>query len=309
MNDGVLQTAIAQFPPGRWAVGVSGGADSVAVLCLLRERAELELVVVHLDHETRGQASTDDAAFVAELAAKWNLPAVIAWRSEIQPGLVHPPSNASAMYRACRLALFRKVVAERALQGVILAHHADDLAETVLHRLLRGGAATGLAGMSPRSVVGGLVIHRPMLAVRRETLRQILADRQLAFREDASNASDDYLRNRLRKILSRRPELVPDLLNLARSSADLRRWVLDHAPTLEARFRIERLADLPAPLARESARRWLIAQGSPAGDLSSKVLDRLVLLCIDASTPPRSQFPGGLVVGRKNGWVERVGGS
>ncbi len=308
MTAGPLQSAIAQVPPGRWAVGVSGGADSVAMLGLLRERADLQLVVVHLDHETRGQASTDDASFVASLAAGWKMPAVIARRSEIQPGLADPPANASALYRACRLALFRKVVAERQLQGVILAHHADDLAETVLHRLLRGGAATGLAGMAASGTVGGLLILRPMLAVRREMLRQTLTEQGQPFREDASNASDDYLRNRLRKILLRFPDLVPELLALSKSTAALRDWVLENAPKLEARFRVERICDIPPVLARESARRWLVSQGAPASELSTKVLDRLVLLCTDASTPPRGQFPCRIMVGRKGGWVERLDG-
>src|SRR3982750_439033 len=82
-----LMEAIATVPAGVWAVGVSGGADSVALLSLLRTRADLLLHVVHLDHETRGQDSTGDATFVADLARQWNLPCTVARWRDIEPHL------------------------------------------------------------------------------------------------------------------------------------------------------------------------------------------------------------------------------
>jgi len=305
--DSSLNSSIAQIPPGPWAVGVSGGADSVALLSLLRDRADLQLVVVHLDHETRAGQSGNDAAFVAELATQWRLPAVVAKRSEIEPALLSPPANRSAMFRACRIELFRRVVDDRKLQGVILAHHADDQAETVLHRLTRHAPPTGLSGMAARSTVRGLTILRPLLSVRRDALRQVLVDRGQPHREDASNASDDYLRNRLRKWLADKPAVVESLLELSRSCHDLREWIHDRSPTLDTTFRTRALCDLPLLLARDAARRWLVAQGSPADELSSAVLDRLLSMCSDASTPARVQFPGGLTVRRRRGVVERVG--
>src|SRR5512133_2495346 len=122
MIDLRLVQAVAHIPAGGWAVGVSGGADSVALLSLLRRRIDLSLQVVHLDHQTRGQASTDDAAFVEQLSRAWNLPATLARRSEIEAGLTELPANPSARYRALRLELFRRVVGRGGLQGVILAH-------------------------------------------------------------------------------------------------------------------------------------------------------------------------------------------
>jgi len=304
MNDAVLQDAIARVPPGRWAVGVSGGADSVALLLLLRDRPDLRLVVAHLDHETRGQASTGDAAFVRELAEKLELPVEIARRSDIEPYFINPPTNPSALYRACRIELFHRVVADHQLQGVILAHHADDQAETVLHRLLRGAPATGLAGMADRVTLGSLLVLRPLLAVRRDRLRAFLLAREQTHREDASNASDDYLRNRLRKTLSDQPAVVVALLALAADCGALRAWSTRVGPKLEDRFRIDQLADLPDVVARECAKQWLGGQGAPAGELSSAVLDRLLLMCRDASTPARQQYPGGLTVARRRGVVE-----
>src|SRR5688500_1479814 len=161
--DRALTAAIATVPPGRWAVGVSGGPDSVALLDLLRTRDDLALHVVHLDHQLRGDASAADAHFVADLAHRWNLPCTIARRDEIEPALADLPANPSARYRRLRLALFANVARAHGLSGVILAHHADDQAETVLQRLLRPSGPMGLAGMSATAHVGSLRIVRPLL--------------------------------------------------------------------------------------------------------------------------------------------------
>ncbi len=300
--------AIAQIPQGAWAVGVSGGADSVALLSLLRDRADLQLTVAHLDHETRNGQSTDDAAFVAELAMQWRLPCVVAKRSEIEPALNKQASNPSAMFRECRIELFCRVIAGRGLQGVILAHHADDQAETVLHRLLRNSPVTALGGMRFRSCVNGVTILRPLLGVRRDALRQVLTGRGLSHREDASNASDDYLRNRLRRWLADRPVVVQQLLELSQQSGSLRDWVANRAMVLDSSFRTRALCDLPILVARESAKRWLMARGSPGEELAAPVLDRLIDMCVDASTPAKWQFPGRLTVNRRRGMVEGVSG-
>src|SRR5206468_4004488 len=127
--DAVLNSAAASVPPGRWAIGVSGGADSVALVCLLHGRADLSLRVVHLDHELRGEQSAADARFVCELADVLKVPCT-ARRLSQMPSALPLPANLSARLRAFRLALFRQVVAELGLQGVLLAHHGDDQADT-----------------------------------------------------------------------------------------------------------------------------------------------------------------------------------
>jgi tRNA(Ile)-lysidine synthase len=294
--------AAARVPPGRWAVGVSGGADSVALLLLLRERPDLALHVVHLDHETRAGASADDARFVERLAGRLSLPSTVARRGDLEPTLPLPPANLSARYRAARLALFRRVAKAHDLGGVILAHHADDQAETVLHRLLRGSGAAGLAGMSPRATIGGLVILRPLLGVGRAALRAVLAARGQDWREDASNASDDYARNRLRRTLAQRPGLVDALLVLGGACRDVRDWLRAGAPNVPgAALPTRELLALPAPVRRQLASRWLTAAGVPADRVERPVVDRLVLMAEDAATPARQNFPRGLTVRRKAG--------
>src|SRR2546423_845701 len=80
-------------PAGMWAVAVSGGADSVALLSLLRKRSDLSLRVVHLDHQTRAGASSEDARFVEALAKKWEIPCDIARLDQVVPDISDPPKN------------------------------------------------------------------------------------------------------------------------------------------------------------------------------------------------------------------------
>ena len=116
MHSANLQDDIGAVPAGSWVVAVSGGADSVALLELLRHRADLALHVAHLDHETRAGESAADAEFVRQLATQWGLPCTIARRGEIEAAVASVPRNTSARYRAARLALFRDVVARHKLQ-------------------------------------------------------------------------------------------------------------------------------------------------------------------------------------------------
>jgi tRNA(Ile)-lysidine synthetase-like protein len=298
----ILQAAVNSVPAGTWAVAVSGGADSVALLSLLRHRADLKLRVAHLDHQTRAGASTEDAKFVAALAAQWNLPCDVAMLEEIAPAINEPPRNRSAYFRAARLAFFRRVVEQRRLAGVILAHHADDQAETILLRLLRGSSYVGLAGMSPRSAIGGLEMLRPLLVVPREALREHLREVGQAWREDQSNASADYLRNVARCALGGSPSLARELIDLGDACRDLREWA-NLLPAPPAEMPVGALQNLPPILAREQARRWLIAQGAKRDELEPGVLDRLIEMACDAASPARQHFPGELLVRRRRGVI------
>jgi tRNA(Ile)-lysidine synthetase-like protein len=305
VDESALQSAIAIVPSGGWGVGVSGGADSVALLRLSSLRPDLSLHVIHLDHQTRGPASTGDAEFVKELATTLRLPVTIALREQVEREITEIDANPSARYRAARFQLFRHVVAREHLDGVILAHHADDQAETVLHRLIRGSGPGGLAGMSVRTDISALTILRPMLAIRGKALRDYLHAIGQSWREDASNASDDYLRNRLRRWLADEPALHAALIDLADACRGLRDWAQHEAPHLAETFSTAQLGGLPDVLAHESARRWLVDRGVPPDQLTEGALDRLLEMCRDAATRPRLDFPGPVRVSRRGGviWV------
>lgn len=300
----LLQSAIKSVPAGAWAIGISGGADSVALAALLRTRTDLQLHLVHLDHELRDQESRDDAASVAELASRWGLPCVIARRHELQRQITSTlPANPQARYRELRLQLFRQVVGQRRLAGVLLAHHAGDQAETVLLRLVRGAGLRGLAGIPPVTQIGGLTIRRPLLGVPAEMLRTHLRQASIAWREDSSNASGKYLRNRVRAYLATRAELGTDVVRLAEQVAELNAWLAAQSPMLESSFAVAQVRGLPAILARDALRRWLTARGAEEDELSIAVVNRLRDMVEDAAAPARTHFPGGVLVGRRGGKI------
>jgi tRNA(Ile)-lysidine synthase len=309
MASGVLDPSlVACVLPGAWAVGVSGGADSVALLSLLRERRDVRCHVVHLDHETRGGASGEDARFVAALAARWGVEYTIIRRGELEREVEGLPANRSARFRALRLALFRRVCSARQLAGVVLAHHAGDQAETIFQRLVRGSPPAGLVGMRDRSWIGGLQILRPLLEIGPERLREHLCAIGQGWREDASNVSGEYQRNRVRAVLARQPSLVQALIAVGAAMGALVEWTRECAPELAERFAVEQLRDLPDALALEAARRWLVERGAPADELSVGVLERLVGMARDMGTAGRRHFPGKLLVGRRSGLIGLISG-
>jgi tRNA(Ile)-lysidine synthetase-like protein len=308
MGQTVLESATVPEPSdGRWAVAVSGGADSVALLWLLRDRssaAGLHLHAAHLNHELRGEESEGDARFVAELSTRLGLPCTIGLRHEVEakmPAERGLPKNPSARYRAARLAFFRQVVTEQQLDGVIFAHHADDQAETVLQRLLRGSGWAGLCGMRARSTIGGLLVLRPMLGARRAEVREYLSQIGQPWREDSSNASDKYFRNRLRLLLAERGDLTAELLRLSEACSALRRWVAANAPRLEQTFAADELAELPAILARTAAGRWLADFADGAN--SPRSIDLLLEMASDAAMPARRQVSAKVTLCRRRGRI------
>jgi tRNA(Ile)-lysidine synthase len=297
MND--VAGAIASVPGGAWAVGVSGGADSVALLALLRERGDLWLCVAHLDHETRGGASGEDARFVEELAGRWGIPMITRKRSAIEAQMKQLPSNRSARFRAARMEMFRQVVSSEQLSGVILAHHWDDQAETVMQRLIRGSGPAGLRGMKPCANIGGVTVLRPMLGVRRAALRAVLLERTIAWREDASNERLDQQRNCVRKVL--------ESVALGAACDAWESWLESAAPALPEAFEVEMLRAIPPAVALHAARRWLAKRAAKREEIPADAARRLVAMACDAATPARQDFHGGVHVRRRAGriWAER----
>lgn len=322
-----MREAIASVRGGRWGVAVSGGADSVATLHLLSARArsanDLELVVVHVDHELRGRESEADAQFVEGLARELGLGMLLRRRAEVearmkgtallkQRGLETRESNGlravdkasaglGAYLRQLRLEVYREAMERFGLAGVVLGHHADDLAETMLLRILRGSPRSGTLGLAPlrsEQVVSGVRLLRPMLGIRRARLREFLEQAGLAWREDASNANDSHLRNRVRRLLADRPAVTEALLRLASSAARAEAELDGATPALDASPRLSELASLPEPIRRRAARRWMIARGVPEAGAGPKAVDALVAL-VDAAGPRAADLPGGIRVTRR----------
>ena len=192
------------FTPGDTVVvAVSGGADSVALLDILASLRglRLKLVAAHLNHMLRGDESDGDEGFVRNLADSYGLPIVVR-RVDVRDVARREGKSLEDAGRSCRYAFFDEVAATHGACSVALAHHADDQAETVLLRLLRGAAGSGLCAMAPRSA-GRYV--RPLLGVSRREIEGYLEARGIAWRNDSSNEDGKFLRNRIRH------ELIPFL--------------------------------------------------------------------------------------------------
>jgi tRNA(Ile)-lysidine synthase len=179
--------------PARAVVAVSGGADSVALLDLLAGVAAasgLELVVAHADHGIQpGSAAV--AALVRELAGRYGLPFT---GGELRLGAAASETRA----RQERYRFLRSVQAERQARYLVTAHHADDQAETVLLRLLRGSAPAGLAGIPPRGQHG---LVRPLLPFTRAELLEYTVARALPYHDDPANAELRHTRSWVRHCL------------------------------------------------------------------------------------------------------------
>jgi tRNA(Ile)-lysidine synthase len=275
-------------------VAVSGGVDSVSLACALREIAEregLRLAIGHVNHGLRGAESDADQAAVEELAARLALPVRTA---RVDPGALRAgrpsrdrPSPAEAA-RELRYAALLGMAAALGAERVATAHTADDQAETVLLRILRGTGPDGLGGIPERSF-GGRVV-RPLLGTTRAEIERFAAERGLAWREDRSNASPAQPRNRLRREWLPRlarafnPRLLRALADLAEAQRRDSEWIgvlvereacARFAP--EGRWlRIDARAwsELPEALSRRLARQALALCGA-ARLVSRRHLERM----------------------------------
>ncbi len=183
---------INQLNPGKYVVAVSGGVDSVALLDLLSRQPCLELIVAHFNHGIRGRQSSQDARFVAGLAAGYGLPYC---QGEGRLGA----AASEAVARRARYAFLRQICKKYQAQAIITAHHQDDLVETALINLIRSGGIRSLTSL--RSSRFGII--RPLLGSPKSRLVAYARRHRLAWREDPSNREVRFLRNYLRlKVLS-----------------------------------------------------------------------------------------------------------
>jgi tRNA(Ile)-lysidine synthase len=203
----------------RVGVAVSGGADSVALLLLLlelREKLGIVLSVVHFNHKLRGRASDADEKFVAKLAARYGLELNSA-SLDVAKKAKKERANLEDAARRARYDYFRSLAESGPCTRIVVAHTADDQAETVLAHILRGTGLAGLGGIHP--VAGPIV--RPLLGVRRAELKTYLRNRKQTWREDVTNRDTKRMRARIRSKLlpllekQFQPAIVEHLATLA----------------------------------------------------------------------------------------------
>ena len=274
---------------------VSGGADSVALLLalyLLRQKLGICLEAAHFDHQLRGTESDGDAAFVRELCERFDIPLHMG-RGQVVAG----EKGLEAAARDARYAFLQGLPGK-----IATAHTADDNAETVLMHLVRG---TGLKGLGAIAPVRGQII-RPMLTVTRDEVLGFLEGYCLPHREDSSNESDRFLRNRIRHhvmplLRQENPKLAENLSQMAlrlRQDEDL----LSDLAQVDGPLEIETLRAMP-----EAQRSRVLERCLKQGGVREPEAEHIALadaVVFSEKPSAKARFPGGIILGRCYGRLQ-----
>jgi len=232
-------------------LAVSGGLDSMVLLHTLRRlssRHRWRLTVAHFNHQLRGRSSDADEKLVHQTATAMKLP-FVAGRADVREFARISKLSIEMAARKLRHDFFARVANERKICIIALAHHADDQVELFFLRVLRGAGGEGLAGMkwrAPSPVDSKIVLVRPLLGATKAEMRGFARENKIRFREDATNASLDLPRNRVRH------ELLPLLQQ-------------HYQPALtKTVLRLMEIVGAEADVVGEMARRWLKETGRDA---------------------------------------------
>ncbi|MDD4715331.1 MAG: tRNA lysidine(34) synthetase TilS [Oscillospiraceae bacterium] len=291
---------------------VSGGADSVCLLHLLQALSGsmgFRLAAAHFNHMLRGDASDGDEAFVRSLCLSWGIP-FYAGRGDVRKAR-EKGRGLEETARALRYAFLRRTAQATGASLIATAHTADDNAETILMRLVRGSGLRGLCGIPPRREE----IVRPLLTTSRSEISAYLKERGLSHREDESNRDPSFTRNRLRQ------EALPVLRSLnprlnetmAAAAASLRADLAfiegeaePYAHFIVAEGKSRRIAanvlkDLPKAVSSRLIRTALHSAGAGLQDVGAAHIAAILDLCKGERPSARISLPGGVTVRRDYG--------
>jgi tRNA(Ile)-lysidine synthase len=321
-----LQNLLAtSWPPDAWRdltvlAAVSGGADSVALLrglAAIRAPGPGRLCVAHFNHALRGAESAGDEAFVVELCRQLGLHCEVGHAAAVLADA--PGATLEEAARDARYEFLRQTAERLGARYVVTAHTADDQAETVLHRVIRGSGVAGLCGIGRTRCLGPAVtVIRPLLGVRRSQLLAYLEELGQSYRDDSSNADRQFTRNRIRHELLPRlaadfnPGVVDALLRLATLAGEMQAVIDAQVDALAARcvaaaspdavrIEISALTAEPPYVVRELLIAVWRRQGWPLQSMGFAEWEQLAHMALPVpgspSTPAvrKRMFPGGVV--------------
>jgi tRNA(Ile)-lysidine synthase len=294
----------------KWLVAVSGGRDSIALLHACAMVSDLtesnRLVICHVNHQLRGAESDADEAMVRNLAAHYKLP-ISVHAAEVSAIAVDEKKSIELAAREARHFAFSSACAEYQCDAVLLAHHADDQAETLLYNILRGSA--GLKGMQKKTHLTEkkLTLVRPMLHVRRSEINDYISEHNLSYREDQTNAEPFAVRNRLRneaipllsEILGR--DIAPSLLKSlhhAEQNEQFIKEMIDYPSMLDPQGRIHlpSLTEVPQVIQKRILHRYLTEQ--KISNISHELINSCLSL-LDPENSSKINLPRGKFLRRK----------
>lgn len=299
--------------PGVGVAAVSGGADSVALLRSLHEVRPEGITIAHLNHQLRGEESDADEAFVRDLADCLRIPCRTA---RVDVAARAAGANLEATARESRYEFLAGVAREVGAGWIATGHTADDQAETVLHRLIRGSGLQGLRGIARQQ---GIVV-RPLLGVTRTDVLAYLASLDQPLRQDASNADPRFTRNRIRSELipllkTFNPEVVEALGRLSVQAGEAFEVLEADATHLAAETELPRAGAMVVlnagklenahPYRVRELFRWLWQrEGWPPGEMTAEHWTRLV--AVTQGRLVAMDLPGGIRA-KRVGKVVQVG--
>ena len=300
-------------------VAVSGGPDSVALCHLLhrlRHSHKVELVVAHVHHGLRGAEADQDALFVHNLSHQLGLP-VVEQRLEVRTWQKKHGGSLQMAARALRYQCLHQVMTEKGASKLALGHNADDQAEEILLRILRGAGQRGLSGMDPCNRNG---VIRPLLECHRHEIMAYLEDHGLAFRQDSSNLKPWCQRNLLRlELLPQLQQAFNSNLNatLLRTSkifreeedfweSHLASWLKEHSLNHGdggIRFPIRPLLETHPAMQKRLLRRVVQEVKGDLREFGFHHTEILLQLCRSPAANRQLDLPGAVQVEKSYDWV------
>ncbi|MBN1457613.1 MAG: tRNA lysidine(34) synthetase TilS [Sedimentisphaerales bacterium] len=299
----------------RVLAAVSGGADSAALLqTLIRLKQagqiEVELSVGNVNHNLRGAESDGDSEFVAELGEKLGIE-VLQCGVETKTYAKENKVSIETAARELRIEALCKMARKAGAEKIVMAHHMDDNAETIIHRLVRGTGFRGLGGIWPRRRLAGLVeVVRPLLCVSRKQIEEYCGANGFKWRTDKTNDEVVFTRNRIRHLVL--PELQKDckedlskiLFELSSKAQKLYRMIEAEAQKAIDEIKIDDgvekivlnkqgLARLDRLVAVEVVRRVLVLVGSGERDLKQEHYERVLELTGSGESGKVIELPDG----------------
>ena len=292
-------------PADRVLAGVSGGADSVCLVLVLKELGH-EVTVAHVNHGLRGAAADEDEAFTRELADRLGMRFFSKRVSIAAEG-----KNIEAAGREARKEFFNELVRLHGFTKIAVAHTRDDRVETFMMNLLRGSGSEGLVSMAPASER----TIRPLIGTGRTEVEAYLNNRNQAWRTDSTNFDLGFARNRLRRVVipTLSAEFNPNLLETLGKTLEILevedawmrsitdRWLIENGTKQENEFviSVEALTPAPAGLTRRVLRSALRRAGSELRDVSFEHIEAVRRLLESGKSGKLVEIPGGLVVTRE----------
>lgn len=302
-------------------LGVSGGADSVALLCLLcelREELRLTLTAVHINHGIRGAEADRDEQFVKELCDRVNVPLKV-YHYNVPEIAAQEHLTEEEAGRAVRYQAFEEVREEFGAKAIATAHHQNDNAETILFHAFRGSGVRGLTGIPAKR--GNIV--RPLLCVSREEIEAYLIGKDIAWCTDSTNAQTEYSRNRIRNNILPEAEIinagaVKHLAELSEEMAEIADYLGAEAVRLleqargakvgeeqaddDLKLDIQCLQSIPTVLLREVL---FLAFSEMAGSRKDIGREHIVQIAelLDKQSGRSIDLPYGVTVRREFGWL------